>query len=118
MDVGATEASPYNSAVLNAGVGFHNTAVDRNGDQQHDHQQQSLQFQRPGGATGAAQNAQEQAAMHESHGGGDVFNQIAHEHAAGQDRNQLASVNNGRRSGTMAMDSVNGRRFNQQGRIG
>lgn len=43
-------------------------------------------------------------------------NQITHETAASRDHTQLASVNNGH-PGTMAMDSVNGRRFNQQGRI-
>ena len=32
------------------------------------------------------------------------------------DRNQLASINHGT-PGTAAMDSVNGRRYNQQGRI-
>jgi hypothetical protein len=43
-------------------------------------------------------------------------NQIAHEHTASRDRTQLASVNNGR-PGTLVIDSVNGRRFNQQQRI-
>ena len=42
--------------------------------------------------------------------------QFSHQQAASRDRSQLASVNNGRPS-TAAMDSVNGRRFNQQGRI-
>jgi hypothetical protein len=43
-------------------------------------------------------------------------NQLSHEQTARGDRGQLASVNSGR-PGTAAMDSVNGRRFNQQGRI-
>jgi len=43
-------------------------------------------------------------------------NQISHEQSAAQDRNQWASNNHGA-PGTAAMDSVNGRRFNQQGRI-
>jgi hypothetical protein len=43
-------------------------------------------------------------------------NQLAHERTAGQDRNQLASMNHGRPANT-AMDSVNGRAYNQQGRI-
>ena len=43
-------------------------------------------------------------------------NQFSHEHAAAHDRNQFASANHGRPT-TAAMDSVNGRRFNQQGRI-
>ena len=43
-------------------------------------------------------------------------NQMTHEHTASMDRNQFASVNHGT-PGTAAMDSVNGRRYNQQGRI-
>jgi len=43
-------------------------------------------------------------------------NQLSHEHAASEDHNQFASANHGRPA-TAAMDSVNGRRFNQQGRI-
>ncbi len=104
----------YNSAVLNVGAGFHNTYVDRTVINNTTINNNHYSFNGQGGATAQA-NAQEQAAMHESHVEA-TSNQIAHEHAAGQDRNQLASVNNGR-PGTMAMDSVNGRRFNQQGRI-
>jgi hypothetical protein len=43
-------------------------------------------------------------------------NQISHEHTASMDHTQLASENHGRPA-TPAMDSVNGRRYNQQGRI-
>jgi hypothetical protein len=43
-------------------------------------------------------------------------NQISHEQAMSHDRNQLNSFNHGT-PGTAAMDSVNGRRYNQQGRI-
>ena len=43
-------------------------------------------------------------------------NQISHEHTASMDHTQLASENHGRPA-TAAMDSVNGRRYNQQGRI-
>jgi hypothetical protein len=43
-------------------------------------------------------------------------NQLSHEHGASQDRSQFASENHGRPS-TAAMDSVDGRRYNQQGRI-
>jgi WXXGXW repeat (2 copies) len=42
--------------------------------------------------------------------------QLSHQNLASQDHNQLASVNHGR-PGTVAMDSVNGRRFGQQGPI-
>jgi hypothetical protein len=57
----------------------------------------------------------EQRAEHEQHFQ-PTSNQFSHEHNAGQDHNQFASENHGR-PGTLAMDSVNGRRFNQQGRI-
>ena len=55
------------------------------------------------------------AAMHEQHFQ-PTSNQLSHEQAMSHDRNQLASINHGT-PGTAAMDSVNGRRFNQQGRI-
>jgi WXXGXW repeat (2 copies) len=71
-------------------------------------------FNGPGGVTARA-TPQEQTAMHEQHFQ-PTSNQLAHEHTAGQDRNQLASNNHGR-PGTAAMDSVNGRAYNQQGRI-
>src|SRR6202451_4081532 len=57
----------------------------------------------------------EEAAMQEQHIQPPP-NQISHEQAMSHDRNQLASMNHGT-PGTAAMDSVNGRRFNQQGRI-
>ena len=71
-------------------------------------------FNGPGGVTAHA-TPQEQTAMHEQHFQ-PTSNQLAHEHTAGQDRNQLASNNHGRPT-TAAMDSVNGRAYNQQGRI-
>jgi hypothetical protein len=43
-------------------------------------------------------------------------NQMQHQQTASRDHNQLASANGGR-PGTTAMNSVNGARFNQQGRI-
>ena len=57
----------------------------------------------------------EQSAMREGHVQ-PTSNQISHEQAQSHDRNQLASMNHGT-PGTAAMDSVNGRRFTQQGRI-
>jgi hypothetical protein len=42
--------------------------------------------------------------------------QLSHQQAAGQDRAQFASANHGQ-PGTAAMDRVDGRRYNQQGRI-
>jgi WXXGXW repeat (2 copies) len=71
-------------------------------------------FNGQGGAT-ARPTAGEQAAEHENHFQ-PTSNQTSHEHDAGQDKNQFASANHGQ-PGTMAMDSVNGRRYNQQGRI-
>jgi hypothetical protein len=103
----------YNSAVLNVGVGFHNTFVDRtvvNTTVVNNH----YSFNGEGGAT-ARPTAAEQAVEHENHFQ-PTPNQVSHENAMAQDRNQLASTNGGH-PGTMAMDSVNGRRFNQQGRI-
>ncbi len=63
----------------------------------------------------ARPTAGEEAAMREQHFQ-PTSNQLSHEHTASQDRNQWASANHGT-PGTAAMDSVNGRRFNQQGRI-
>jgi hypothetical protein len=67
------------------------------------------------GGIAAQPNRDEQAAMHEDHVQ-PTSNQISHEQAQSHDRNQLAAMNHGT-PGTAAMDSVNGRRFNQQGRI-
>ena len=63
----------------------------------------------------ARPNAGEMSAMNERHVQA-TSTQISHQSLAGRDHNQLASVNHGT-PGTAAMDSVNGRRFNQQGRI-
>jgi hypothetical protein len=67
-------------------------------------------FNGQGGIT-AQPTAQEQVAMREPHFEA-TQNQMAHERTAGQDRSAFASVNHGRPA-TTAMDSVNGRRFNQ-----
>ena len=104
----------YNSAVLNVGAGIHNTYVDRTVINNTTIVNNHTSFNGPGGVA-AQPNDREQAAMHENHFQ-PTSNQLSHEQTASQDRSQLASVNNGR-PGTMAMDSVNGRRFNQQGRI-
>ena len=71
-------------------------------------------FNGPGGVRAQA-TAQEQVAMREQHFQ-PTQNQLAHEQTASRDRTQLASANGGH-PGALAMDSVNGRRFNQQGRI-
>lgn len=71
-------------------------------------------FNGPGGVTARA-TPQEQGYMREQHFQ-PTSNQMAHERSAGQDRNQLASMNHGRPA-MAAKDSVNGRAYNQQGRI-
>jgi hypothetical protein len=71
-------------------------------------------FNGAGGVT-SQPNSTEQAAMHDQHLQ-PTSDQISHEQSLSHDRNQLASMNHGT-PGTAAMDSVNGRRYNQQGRI-
>ena len=67
------------------------------------------------GGISARPSPQEQMALREPHIQPTSV-QFSHQQAASQNRDQLASVNHGRPS-TMAMDTVNGRRFDQQGRI-
>jgi hypothetical protein len=74
----------------------------------------NVSYNGPGGIQ-ARPSAQEQMAMREQHFQ-PTATQVSHREMAAQDRSQLASVNHGR-PGTTAMDSINGRRFNQQGRI-
>jgi hypothetical protein len=71
-------------------------------------------FNGQGGVT-ARPTATEQAAMHEQHIQ-PTSAQMTHEQNMRSDRNQLASVNHGHPA-TTSMDSVNGRRYNQQARI-
>ncbi|MGC1298056.1 MAG: YXWGXW repeat-containing protein [Alloacidobacterium sp.] len=103
----------YNTAVMNVNTTIvHNTYINRtvinNTTINH------TSFNGPGGIT-ASPSAQEQAVMREQHFQA-TGEQVSHQQTAGQDRNQLASMNHGRPA-TMAMNSVNGRRFDQQGRI-
>ncbi len=67
------------------------------------------------GGINARPSWQEQAAMREQHTP-PVAMQISHQQNASNDRAQFASFNHGQ-PGVTAMDSVNGRRFDQQGRI-
>lgn len=104
----------YNTAVVNV-----NTTVVRNVyvDRTVIHNTTVVNrtsFNGPGGVT-ARPTVEERTAMHEEHVP-PTASQISHEHTASQDRNQWASTNHGT-PGTAAMDSVNGRRYNQQGRI-
>ncbi|MGH9511048.1 MAG: YXWGXW repeat-containing protein [Terriglobales bacterium] len=103
----------YNTAVVNV-----NTAVVRNVYVNRTVINNTIvtraSFNGEGGAM-ARPGREEQVAMHEQHFQ-PTSNQTAHEQAMSHDRNQLASFNHGTPR-TAAMDSVNGRRFNQQGRI-
>src|SRR5580704_9662715 len=105
----------YNTAVVNVNTTIvHNTYVDKTVINNTTVVNNHYAFNGEGGVT-ARPTRTEQAAEHENHFQ-PTSNQLSHEHAAGQDHSQLASENHGR-PGTMAMDSVNGRRYNQQGRI-
>ena len=111
----AGERFLYNTAVVNVNqTVVRNVYVDRTVINNTTVNNNHYSFNGQGGAT-ARPTANEQAAEHENHFQA-TSNQLSHEHDAGQDHNQLASENHGR-PGTMAMDSVNGRRYNQQGRI-
>ena len=104
----------YNTAVMNVNTALvHNVYVDRtviHNTTVVNH----TSFNGPGGLT-ARPTGGEMAAMREQHFQPTSV-QASHQNLASQDHSQLASVNHGR-PGTVAMDSVNGRRFNQQGRI-
>jgi YXWGXW repeat-containing protein len=104
----------YNTAVVNVNTTVvHNVYVDRtviNNTTVVNH----AAFNGEGGVA-ARPTAREMSYEHEQHFQ-PTANQLSHEQTARADRSQLASVNGGR-PGTAAMDSVNGRRFNQQGRI-
>lgn len=67
------------------------------------------------GGIEARPSRQDEVAMREQHFGR-TPNQVSHEEFARNDRTQLASFNHGH-PGTFAMNQVNGRRFDQQGRI-
>jgi hypothetical protein len=104
----------YNTAVMNVNTTvIHNTYIDRtvvNNTYVNNH----VSFNGPGGVN-ARPTPQDQVAMHENHFQ-PTPNQFSHQQMASQNRAQLASVNGGRPT-TVAMDSVNGRRYDQQGRI-
>jgi WXXGXW repeat (2 copies) len=104
----------YNTAVMNVnGSVVRNVYVNRtviNNTTAVNH----TSFNGEGGVMARPMGA-ERMAMNEQHFQ-PTANQLAHEQAQSHDRNQLASMNHGV-PGTAAMDSVNGRRYNQQGRI-
>ncbi len=103
----------YNTAVVNVNTTIvrnvyvdrtviNNTVVNR------------TSFNGPGGIA-AGPTVQETAFSREAHVQPTAL-QVSHQTTASQDRTLLASANRGN-PGTAAMDSVNGRRYNQQGRI-
>jgi hypothetical protein len=104
----------YNTAVTNVNTSItrnvyvNNTVVNNGAVVNH------ASFNGTGGVVAQAR-PEEMAAEHEEHFQ-PTSNQMSHEQAMSHDRNQLNSFNHGA-PGTMAMDRVDGRRFNQQGRI-
>ncbi len=105
----------YNTAVVNVNrTVVRNVYVDRTVIRNTTIVNNRVSFNGPGGIT-ARPTAQEQIALREQHFQ-PTSEQVMHRQVAGQDRSFLASVNHGRPA-VMAMDSVNGRRYNQQGRI-
>ncbi|MBV8729859.1 MAG: YXWGXW repeat-containing protein [Acidobacteriia bacterium] len=104
----------YNTAVVNVNTTVvHNVYIDRTVIRNTTIVNRAS-FNGPGGIA-ARPTPQEQIALREQHFQ-PTPNQVSHERMAAQDRSQLASLNQGRPA-TAAMDSINGRRFNQQGRI-
>ena len=107
-------AFAYNSAVMNVGVGVaHNTYIDRTVINNNTVINRTS-FNGPGGMM-ARPTGMEQTAMNEHHYEPTSM-QAQHMNAAAQDPGQRFSANGGH-PGNVAMDSVNGRRYNQQGRI-
>lgn len=105
----------YNTAVVNVNRAVvRNVYIDRTVINNRTVVNNHASFNGEGGVM-ARPTASEQMAERENHFQ-PTANQLSHEHAASQDRSQLASENHGR-PGTMAMGSVNERRLNQQGRI-
>ena len=104
----------YNTAVVNVNTAvIHNVYVDRTVIH-NTYVNNHVSFDGPGGIN-ARPTPQEQITMRESHIPA-TANQYSHEQMASQNRQQWASVNQGRPM-TPAMDTVNGRRYDQQGRI-
>jgi hypothetical protein len=103
----------YNTAVMNVNTTVvHNTYVDRTVINNTTINRTS--FNGAGGIT-AGPNAQEQAAARNPHIQPTAA-QVSHQQTASVNRSQFASANGGRPE-TTAMNTVNSRRYNQQGRI-
>ncbi len=105
----------YNTAVANVNTAvIHNTYVNRTVIRNTTIVNNHASFNGPGGIT-ARPTPMEQAALREQHFQ-PTANQVSHQQMAARNRNQFASVNGGRPA-TIAMNRVNGRRYDQQGRI-
>jgi hypothetical protein len=105
----------YNTAVMHVNTSVvRNVYVDRTVINNNTTVVNHASFNGAGGVM-AQPRPEEMAAAREQHFE-PTSNQVLHEQAVSHDRNQLASFNHGT-PGTAAMDSVNGRRYNQQGRI-
>jgi hypothetical protein len=105
----------YNTAVVNVNTTVvHNTYVDRTVIRNTTVVNNHYSFNGEGGVNARA-TASEQMAEHEQHFQ-PTSNQLSHENGARSDNHQLASYNHGRPDNA-AMDKVDGRRYNQQGRI-
>jgi hypothetical protein len=104
----------YNVAVMNVNPAVvHNVYIDRTVVRSTTVVNR-LSFSGPGGIV-VRPTPLELAAARERHFEATPM-QISHQQVASQDRAQFASFNHGR-PGVTAMDSVNGRRYSQQGRI-
>ena len=102
----------YNTAVTNVNTTvIHNTYINRTVINNTTVNRTS--FNGPGGVM-AQPNAQERQFANEQHVQ-PTPNQMAHERAAGQDRNQFASVNHGQPANA-SMDRVGGNHYNEQAR--
>ncbi len=105
----------YNTAVMNVNTTVvHNTYVNRTVINNTTIVNNRASFNGPGGAV-ARPTAEEQAALREPHVQ-PTTQQFAHEQNARADRSQWASANGGHPA-NVAMNRINGRRFDQQGRI-
>jgi hypothetical protein len=103
----------YNTAVANVNTTIvHNTYVNNTVINNTTINRTSFNGQ---GGVNARPNEQERSAMNERHVQ-PTSNQLDHERTASHDRSQFASTNHGV-PGTVAMNRVGGRQFDQQGRI-
>lgn len=105
----------YNTAVTNVNTTVvHNTYINNTVINNTTVNNNRASFNGPGGVN-SRPNRDEQMAMRDQHVQA-TSQQLTHQQNAAHDRSQFASVNNGRPA-TTAMNQVNGRRFDQQGRI-